>query len=88
MSKTVGYVLLIGLLGSAIFSIGLLMWIWIRSSNPNETNKDATPTPRTSLIWSSQPTNVARVETSRYWLNDFATAGLTSDFDDADLACA
>ena len=47
MSKIFGYVLLIGLVGAVLLSIGLLMYEWSRSTNsPTEPIK-TTPAPTT-----------------------------------------
>ncbi|HEX2912521.1 MAG TPA: hypothetical protein VH186_17055 [Chloroflexia bacterium] len=48
MSKTVGALLLGGLLAVVILSLGLIMWMWVRSSN--DANNNATPT-KSSIVW-------------------------------------
>ena len=45
MSKVFGLVLLIGLVGAVLLSIGLLMFEWIRASN-----EPAKPTPTPSVV--------------------------------------
>ncbi len=68
MSKTLGMVLLLGLLGSAVLSLALLLWIWTRSENAPtdkiDKNKPVTPllTPKTSVT----PQALA----PSYWLVD------------------
>lgn len=49
MSKTFGYLLLAGVLGSIIISIVLMMWVWIRASNATH-NNTATPTRSAQLV--------------------------------------
>ncbi len=96
MSKTVGYILLLGLLGSVILSIALLMWVFIQSNNSNEGNKNATPTIHAGQLRQLEAITVALVDTRQLmetkaisgWLLEFSTAGFTSNFEVPDLACA
>ncbi len=45
MSKIVGFVLLGGLLGSVLLSIGLIIWVWTQSSNSPQDIVNTTPVP-------------------------------------------
>jgi hypothetical protein len=47
VSKTFGYVLLGGLLGSVLLSIGLIIWVWTRSANSPQDIVNTTPVPTT-----------------------------------------
>ena len=47
MSKTFGIVLLGGLLGSVLLSIGLILWVWTRSANSPQDIVNTTPVPTT-----------------------------------------
>ena len=60
MSRVIGLLLLLGLLGAALFSIGLLMWVWIASSNDSG-KAPATPKP-SAQIYFSQPTEFTLVD--------------------------
>lgn len=62
MSKVFGFVLLIGLVGSVLLSIGLLMFMWIRASNEPAKTIPAPPTTKAALLHN--------IETSGYRLVD------------------
>jgi hypothetical protein len=47
VSKTFGIVLLGGLLGSVLLSIGLILWVWTRSANSPQDIVNTTPVPTT-----------------------------------------
>lgn len=45
MSKIFGYVLLGGLIGSVLLSIGLILWVWTQSTNSPQDVVNTTPVP-------------------------------------------
>lgn len=54
MSKVFGFVLLIGLIGAVLLSIGLLMYEWVRASNDAGNATPVPPTTKAALVRSPE----------------------------------
>jgi hypothetical protein len=54
VSKVFGYVLLIGLVGAVLLSIGLLMFEWIRSANEPANATPVPPVTKAALLRSPE----------------------------------
>lgn len=62
MSKVFGYVLLIGLVGSVLLSIGLLMFEWIRASNEPANATPVPPVTKAAMLRSPESLGYALVD--------------------------